>query len=160
MHEADFGRVALAVEHALAEERALEPNAIQPAHEPAVAPSLDRVAMAPAKQFAIEPPDAAVDPGIAAAGRRRGAGVDHRLEIVVDPDFEPVRAHGPRQPPRHMKTIEREHAAPLRLDPVETWIVGAFRHRKDAAGISLQQHLGRDLDSGVVAASHWFRGQF
>ena len=42
------------------------------------------------------------------------------------------------------KSIERQHAAQLRLDPVERRVVGRFRHRKDAAGIGAQQQRGRD----------------
>jgi hypothetical protein len=54
------------------------------------------MAEAATEQLAIEPADAAIDPGIVAAGRCLGAGIDHRIEIVVDPDFEPVGAHGAR----------------------------------------------------------------
>jgi hypothetical protein len=41
--------------------------------------------------------------------------------------------------------LKRDHAAYFRFDPEQGRIVGAFGHRKDAAGIRAQQHLGGDL---------------
>jgi hypothetical protein len=73
---------------------------------------------------------------------------------VVDADAELVGAHRARKPARHMKGIERNDAALLRLDPIERRIVGALRHRKDAAGIGLEQHLRRDLDECGFSAGH------
>jgi hypothetical protein len=63
----DLARVARAREHAFSEEGAAEMHAVKPAHERAVLPDLDRVAMAEREQLAIEAPYAAVDPGRAAA---------------------------------------------------------------------------------------------
>ena len=79
-------------------------------------------------------------------GSRLGAAVDHRVEVAVDGDLEAVRAHGAREPRRDVEALERNDAALVRLDPIERRVVGAFRHRKDAAGIGLEQHLRRDLD--------------
>src|SRR5690606_35017846 len=62
MDQRDLGRVAIEVEHALAEEGAPDPHPIEPAGEPAVAPCLDRMAMRAAEELAVEAPDAAVDP--------------------------------------------------------------------------------------------------
>jgi hypothetical protein len=52
------------------------------------------------------------------------------------------------------KTIERNDAAHLRLDPIERRVVGAVRHGKDAASIGLEQHFRRDLDEGGFAVGH------
>jgi hypothetical protein len=53
-----------------------------------------------------------------------------------------------------MKAIERDDAAPLWLDPIERRIIGAFRHREDAARVGFEQHLGRDVDQCGLAARH------
>ena len=154
VHQRDLRSVARAVEHALAEEGAAERDAVEPADQIVAVIDLDAVAMAVRVERAVDAADAAVDPGAGAAGLGLGAAVDHRLEVAVDADREGRGAHGARQPPRHVEALERDDAAHLRLDPVERGIVGAFRHRKDAAGIGLEQHFRRDLDEGVFAAGH------
>ena len=55
-----------------------------------------------------------------------------------------------------MHAVERQDAAPLRLDPIERVVFGALRHWEDAAGIGLEQHLRRDLDHDVVDGGHGF----
>jgi hypothetical protein len=45
-----------------------------------------------------------------------------------------------------MELLERHDAAFVRLMPVQSQVVGAFRHRKDATGIGLEQDLRGDLD--------------
>ena len=64
---------------------------------------------------------------------------------------EAVRAHGARQAGGDFQAVERDDAALFRLDPEQGRIVGAFRHREDAAGIGAQQHLRRDLGLHGVA---------
>ncbi len=154
MHQRHLRGVADAMEHALAEEGAAEADAVEPADQFVLLPDLDAVAMAEFVQAEIEIADALVDPGVVAAGLRRGAAGDHRLERGVDGHGEGVGAHGARQARRDAKTIERDHAAQFRFDPEQGRIVGAFGHRKDAAGIGAQQHLGRDLGRGGVAGRH------
>ena len=72
------------MEHALAEERAAEAHAVEPADQLAVLVGLDAVAMADVVELAIERADARVDPGAGAAGLRLGAAVEHALEVAVD----------------------------------------------------------------------------
>ena len=151
MHQRHLRGVADAVKHALAEEGATQADAIEPAGEIVVLPDLDAVGVAEFVQALIEIPDALVDPGVVAAGLRRGAAGDHRLEGLVDGDGERIGAHGALEPRGDAKTIERDHAAHLRLDPEQGRIVGALGHREDAAGIGAQQHFGRDLGRGGVA---------
>src|SRR5688572_7440012 len=81
-------RVAVAAEHACAEERATEGETVEPADQFPLAPRLDRVAMAEFEQLAVEAADAGVDPGLAPTRTRLGAGGDDGLEIGVDPDIE------------------------------------------------------------------------
>ena len=93
MGQSDLGGVGLAVEHALAKERRAQGDAIEPAHELSLAPALHRVNGSELEQRAIEPPYFAIDPGVRASGRRRGAGVDHRVEIAIYPHLENIPAH-------------------------------------------------------------------
>ena len=88
------------------------------------------------------------------SGLRLGAAVEHGVEVAVEGDGETVGAHRADEPRRHVKTIERNDAAHLRLDPVQRRVVRAVRHREDSAGVGLEQHFRRDLDEGVVAAGH------
>src|SRR6202049_3101762 len=65
-----------------------------------------------------------------------------------------LRPPGAGGAPRHMKAVERKDAAPLRLDPEQALVVGALRHGEDAAGVGLEQHLGRDLEICVAVTGH------
>ena len=154
MHQRDLGGVTRAVEHALAEEGAAERDAVEPAHQQAAVIDLHGVAMALGIERAVDLADAGVDPGAGAPDVGLGAALDHLVEGAVDHDGEAGVAHGARQPRRHMKAVERDDAALVRLDPVERRVLGAFRHGEDAAGIGLEQHLGRDLDEVVTATGH------
>ena len=82
------------------------------------------------------------------------AALEHAVEVAVHGDGEAVGAHRADEPRRHVKTIERNDAAHLRLDPIERRVVGAVRHGKDAASIGLEQHFRRDLDEGGFAVGH------
>jgi hypothetical protein len=53
-----------------------------------------------------------------------------------------------------MKAIDRNDPALFGLDPIERRVFRAVRHRKDAAGIGLDQDLRRDLDEGGFAIGH------
>ena len=154
MHQRHLRGVAGAMKHALAEERAAEADAVQAADQIVILPDLDAVAMPELVQPDIEIADALVDPGVVAAGLRRGTAGDHRLEGGVDGDGEGVGAHRARQARGDAKAVERDHAAHFRLDPEQGRIVGAFGHREDAAGIGAQQHFGRDVGRGGVARRH------
>ena len=59
MHQRDLGGVARAMEHALAEERAAERDAVEPADQRIAVIDLDGVAMAVLEELAVEPADAA-----------------------------------------------------------------------------------------------------
>src|SRR5258706_15951717 len=154
MHERNLRCVARAMKHALAEKSPAERDAVESAHQLFAIIDLDGVAMSARVEFAVEYPDTFVDPGARAARPRLGAGVDDGIEIVVDANDEWIGAHGARKPAGQMEAVERNDAAPLRLNPVQSRILGAFRHWEDAAGIGLQQHFRRDLDKGGLAAGH------
>ena len=154
MHERDLGSVARAVEHAFAEERAAERDAVKAADEGFALVDFEAVAMAALVELAIEHADARIDPGARAAGAGLGAALEHRVEVAVDGDGETVGAHGAGEAARHVKAIERDDAAHLRLEPIERRILGALRHGKDATGIGLEQDLRRDLDERGFAVGH------
>ena len=152
--ERHLAGVARSREHALAEVGPVQRHAVEPADQPPAGPGLHRVAVARLEQVAIEPPDLAVDPGGAPAGPGRRAAVDHALEVAVDPDLVDALADGACKPSRHVHLVQQQDAALLRLDPVERGVLGAFRHREDAARVCLQQHLRRYLDDDVVPRRH------
>jgi len=83
---------------------------------------------------------------VRAPDRRLGAAVDHRVEVNVAHHPVAVLAHRAPEARGHMKGIERQHATPLRLDPVERRVVRALRHGENPAGVRLEQDFGRDLD--------------
>src|SRR5690349_7487042 len=154
MHERHFRRVARGVKHAFTEECPRQGDAVKPADERIAVIDFDAMAVAALMQLAVEVPDARVDPGAAAAGVRRRTAGDHRIEVAVDGYRETVRPHRAREPRGEVETVQREDAALRGLNPVETVVVGAFRHGKDAAGIGLEQDLGRYFDGGAVAVGH------
>src|SRR5882757_1045779 len=117
MHQRDFRGVADVMKHALAEEGAAEADAVEPAGQIIAVPDLDTVAMPDLMQGGIEVADAAVDPGVVAAGSGRRAAVDHGLEGGVDGDAEDIRPHRAGQPRTDAKAVERYKPADFRLDP-------------------------------------------
>src|SRR5882672_5179308 len=154
MHQRDFRGVAGAMEHALAEEGAAEAHPVKPADQGIFVIDLDGVAMADIVELAIKRADAPIDPGPRTSRSRLGAAFDDSLEIAVANDGERLCPNGAGKSRRNMKAIERNDAAQLRFDPIERWIVGVLGHRKNPARIGLEQHFGRDLDMGRVAAGH------
>ena len=158
MHQRDFGRVALEVEHAFAEKRAPEPHAVETADQFFAIINFDPVAMADLVQPRVERTDARIDPGAGAVLAGRGAAVEHGGEVTIDVNLVTIRAHGAGEAARQVKVVERDDAALFRLDPVERGVVGILRHRKDAAGIGLEQHIRRDFDKsgfpGAFFAGH------
>src|SRR5262249_34702025 len=147
--ERDLARVARLGEHALAKKRTAEMDAVEATDQLVALPDLDRMTMSKREEIGIKAANTAVDPGASPAGTRRRATLDDRIEIVVDSDLEAALADGAGEPTRHVHPAERQDAAPLRLDPVERIVLGALRHRKDAAGICLEQHLRRDLHHDI-----------
>ena len=88
MHQRDFGCVAGAVEHALAEKSAPQADAVEAADQFIAVVDLDRVAVAAFVELAVEVADASIDPGAGAAGHRLRAAVEHSIEIAIDDDRE------------------------------------------------------------------------
>src|ERR671915_61457 len=153
-------RVAKVGEHALAKKCAAEFHAIEPASEAAAVPDLDGMAMAEFEKFDIQGPDLLVNPRRAPPGPRRGTAVKHAMEIRVDQDLVRHLTDGAPQSLRHMDAPQGQNAACLWLDPVQSWIMGAFGHRKDTTGIGLEQDLWRDLQERIIACGHWVASRY
>src|SRR6202453_3653903 len=97
--------------------------------------------MAGSEQFAVQPHDLVVDPGLLSLG----AGAYDRFESAVGDHLETIGTHGLGEAARDDKPVEREDAALLRLDPEQVLGVAAFGHRKDADGIGPEQDVRRQL---------------
>src|SRR4029077_8474659 len=154
MHKCYLGGVTRSVKHAFTEEGAAQRHAVKPADKLVAVIDFDSVAMATLDQRAVDAADTRIDPCTGAILLGFGAAVDHTIEIAIDVDRPWCQANGALQSRRDMESVERNDSAHVRLDPIEGRIVRAFGHREDAAGISLQQHLRRDLNEGVFAVCH------
>ena len=76
----------------------------------------------------------------------RWSAAHDRFESGVAADFEDVLAHKAAQSAGHVKRVEGDDAAALRIDPEELGVVRRFGHREDAGGIGPQQDLGAQRD--------------
>src|SRR5262249_6252701 len=85
MHERHLRGVAHAVEHALSEEGASKPHAVESADQSTVLPDFAAVSVAERMQSAIEVADALVDPGVLAPGLGCGAACNDRVECRAAP---------------------------------------------------------------------------
>ncbi len=101
----DLAGVARLGEHALAEERAPQVNAVKAADHLPGLPDLHGVAMAKREQLTIQATNAVVDPGAAPAGARRRTAVDDTFEVVIDLDLESTPANGARERLRHVYVV-------------------------------------------------------
>ena len=130
------------MEHALAEECPLKPDAVEAPDQPVVPVDLHRVTDAGVEQFAVEIADAPADPGLLPVEARRGAARDDPVEIVIDPHLEHIRPDGAREPPRDLEAVERDDPALAWLDPEQGRIVHILGHGKDAGRIGPEKDLG------------------
>src|SRR6516162_5436691 len=156
MHQRDFGSIARAVKHAFAEKCAAKADPVKTADQAFAVVNLHGVTVAAFVELAIESADAAVDPGAASPRLWLRAAFDHRVKVPVNDYREGCGTDCARQATGKVKSIQRYDAATLGLDPIERRIIGALRHGKYPAGVSLQQHLRRDVDERGLAACHGF----
>ena len=156
MHERDLRGVAGAMKHALAEEGAAQAHPVETADQRLALIGLDRMGMAGGEQFAIEPHDLVVDPGLLTLG----AGAHDRFERAVGDHPKSIRPHRLGEAARDDEPVERENSALLRLDPEQVLGVAAFGHRKDADRIGPEQDVRRQLEfsrRGFHVAQSWNR---
>src|SRR5262249_46058606 len=157
MHECHLGRIARAVEHAFAEERAAQGDPIESADQRRALVDFEAMAVPPFVELAVKHVNAPVDPSARASRPGLRAGVKHAVEIAIDRYGETIRADRAHKPGRNMEAVEWNDASFLGLDPEQRRIIRALRHRKYSAGIGLEQHFGGDLDQRRFAICHWLR---
>jgi len=148
LDERDLARIAHSAEHALAEKGGAQRDAIQPADQLALVPAFDAMRGATLEERGIEPHDLVVDPGPGAGFARFGAAAYDRREGGVDAHRKSAPTQHALQAARHVKPLEWNDAAPVRIDPEQLWVVGRFRHREDPGGIGFEQNVGGEPDHG------------
>ena len=141
-------RVAGPAEHRFAEEGAAEPQAVQPADQRAVQPAFDAVCPSLRVEREKRLLDLLVDPRLAPVGGVGRTMRDHLGEGSVGAHFEPVLPDRLGKAFRQVKSVERQHRPPLRLDPESVGIVARVRHREDADGIGIQKKVEVDRHAG------------
>jgi hypothetical protein len=134
------------MKHALAEERGTEMDAIKSTHERAIRPAFDSVDPANIKELAIKPSDPRVDPCLLTALTFGGTTLDNGVKILVDSDFESIRANRLGEARRYNEAVKRKNASLLRIDPKQILILRAFRHRKEPDGICAKQDFGCNFE--------------
>ena len=99
----------------------------------------------------IELPDITVDPGVLTAVLQRRAFVDHAGEVAVDGDRESALPHGAGEAARQVKLMprtlapgKRDQGPNIGVVKPDVPAVGAFRHRKHAERVGLDERLGRE----------------
>src|SRR6185437_3767922 len=140
-HQCDLRGVGGAMEHRFAEECAAKRHAVEAADQLLVLPGLDRVSEALVVQQAIAVQDLVVDPGTIFVPLL-GAGTDDRPEVGVHADGKAPLANESGQPPRGVKSVERNDAARIRRIPAD--LARLDRHGKPAAGIGGHEEIDGD----------------
>jgi len=138
MRERDLAGVGSAAEHALAEERAAEGDAIKATDQRFVGPHFNRMRMADAVQRDDRIADDRVDPCLFPIR----ASVEHIIKRTIDTRAEAARLERFGQRMREMKLVKRKNAALFGFDPIDLVGIRAIRHRENTAGISAQEDLG------------------
>src|SRR5207244_3356578 len=92
-------------------------DAVEPADQLAILPAFDAVRGATPEERRIEPHDLVIDPGRRAGFAGFGAAADDRREFGVDAHLEAAPAQDALQAARHVERLERQDAAPGRVDP-------------------------------------------
>jgi len=152
--EGHLAGVGLTAEHALAEERGTQRHAVEPAHQFALAPALDRMRVAGCMERGVEADDLAVDPALLASGLGLRAGEHHLAKGDIARDGEAIAAHGARKPLGDVEAIERNDPAPFRRDPVKLRVLAPLRHRKHTLGIGAKDDLRRQALRTMHAPEH------
>ncbi len=124
-------------EHALAEEGAAQPDAVEPADKLLILPAFDRMGVAEPMQQIVALLDLTVDPGFLALRTIVNDGGEH----LVVRDGKSARPDRLAKRARHAKAVEREDRTAARLYPEDFVGIAAVRHRKHADGIGAQQQV-------------------
>ena len=87
MHQGYFAGIHGFAEHAFAEKRRPQRDAVEPAHQGVVLPGFDAMGPPHLVEFDVETDDFFVDPGFRPVRRRLGAAPDDFLECRVAADI-------------------------------------------------------------------------
>jgi len=150
VNEGNFAGISCSREHAFTEECAGEPDAIEPSHYFVAAPDFHGMAAPEFEQFSIKRAYAIVYPRAFPPGSGFGAAFYDSFKIIIDTHFELFLADGTGEAPGDMYGVERQDPSAFRFNPVESAVLGAFSHGKNAARIGLEKHLRRNVDHDVV----------
>src|SRR3990167_2211717 len=137
--------VALAAEHALAEECRPHGNAVKASHQLIAEAAFDAVTVATAVQFRIEVDDRFIDPAFRMSRPWLGAGAHDLGKSSVGADGKPPGADRAGEPMGQVEAVQRQYRAHPGIEPMEPRIVAALAHGKDADAVGLKEEVGRDL---------------
>ena len=132
----DLAGIRRGREHAFAEERTAEGNAVDAADKFFALPGLHAMGMARAMQRCIEADDIVIDPGFRP---RIGTAVDDACKIFIEADAVGPAADSFGEALWYMQMVDGKNAAPQRVVPAEFPAITPLRHGEDAHGIGLQQ---------------------
>ena len=124
-------------EHALAEEGAAEPHAVEAADKFLILPAFDRMGVTESVEQIVALLDLAVDPGFLALRAIVHDGGEHLIVSYGEgarPDRLAKRAG-------HAEAVEGDDRAAARLHPEDLVGVATVRHRKHADGVGAQQQV-------------------
>ena len=96
------------------------------------------MALAAFMQDLVQPLDLRIDPGVRAVIGGRRAQRQNAGEIAVAMNLEFILAQGSGEPPRQMKTVQRQDPTLVRVDEKQAAVVAPLGHRENADGIGLQ----------------------
>jgi hypothetical protein len=128
--QGDLRRIGRAADHAFAEEGATDREAIQSADQPVAVAAFHRMCEAHPVKADEHVLDGAVDPCLRTVAGAFGAQSQHRGEIGVDGDPEPITRNRPSQGTRQMKTVEWQYRPAPWFDPVYAVGIAGIRHRE------------------------------
>ena len=74
---------------------------------------------------------------------RSGTAGDGGGKIPIDGNFEPGRIHRPPQPPRQVKTVQRQNPALLGVEPIDPVTKPRLRHGEQPLAIGLDDQFRR-----------------
>jgi len=142
MGQRHLAGVALAAEHAFAEERRADLHAIEPADQRAIAPAFHRMGMPHAVKRRVKREDLIVDPAFASVRRGSGAKRHDIGEDGIDFHREAIAADGAGETLGKMEPVERKNAPRIRRHPEEIGIIAPLRHGKYPGAIGLEEEFG------------------
>jgi lactoylglutathione lyase len=159
MHQRYLGGVASDAEHAFPKEHAADRDPIEASDQLIVPTGFHRVSVAQPVQFIKQTLDLRIDPSVIASWRWLGAAGNRTGEVLIHRDGEILRHHGAGEAAGQMKTVERQNAAPLGVQPVKALAAPRLGHWEQTMPICPQHQIRRDLNRtpghGCIVGTDW-----